>query len=97
MQTTWVTSTNNFKTLLVHVHNFDSNSHTINDIIVDGKSTSTTGSIGAGEHRLFQFTTAKAEGDVWTVNLDMAGGPLVGNGGRLGKELFPMEVWQHSS
>lgn len=34
---------------------------------------------------------------MWTVDLQMSDGTVVGNGGRIGKELFPMEVWQHST
>ena len=96
VKTTYVTTTNNFTTLVVHVHNDNKDTQTINDIIVDGASTGTKVTMGTNEHRVFTFPTKKFEGAVWTVNLEMSDGTLVGNGGRIGKELFPMMVWQHS-
>jgi hypothetical protein len=97
LKITYVTTASGFTTLIVHVHNYDKGTRGFSDMVVDGKSTGVAANLGPGEHRLFTFPTKKFEGAVWTVNLESTDGVLIGNGGRIGKEHFPMEVWQHSS
>ena len=96
VRVTYVTTTNAYSKLVVHVHNYSDQPKIVQDVIVDGESTNTIFYLAAGQHRVLTFPTEQAVGGVWTVNLKTTDGVLVGNGGRIIREHFPIIGWQHS-
>eukprot|EP00603_Paraphysomonas_imperforata_P000139 CAMPEP_0114443772 /NCGR_PEP_ID=MMETSP0103-20121206/17712_1 /TAXON_ID=37642 ORGANISM="Paraphysomonas imperforata, Strain PA2" /NCGR_SAMPLE_ID=MMETSP0103 /ASSEMBLY_ACC=CAM_ASM_000201 /LENGTH=597 /DNA_ID=CAMNT_0001615227 /DNA_START=31 /DNA_END=1825 /DNA_ORIENTATION=+ len=100
IQVTYVTSRNNFQELVVHFHNYDTNDHTIDTISINSGFYSIDGfKIKAGEHAVKVYDAKELklkEVSVWTVALTW-GDDSAAFGGRLIKELFPIEDWPKSS
>lgn len=102
MQVTYVTTRNDYTEMVVHLHNYDSEPTTVQSLAILGKVQDLDAvTIGPGEHLTLTFDARDfqlQEASMWTIALSLTaadGSPAVthGFGGRLIKELFPIEDW----
>lgn len=100
IQVTYVTTRNDFAELVVHFHNYGDSSHTIDSISVNSGFYEFDGfKLKAGEHAVKVFDVTKLnfqEVSVWSAVVSWDG-KSAGYGGRLIKELFPIEDWPKSA
>lgn len=102
VQVTYVTTSNNFRDLVVHIHNYGSQDFSLDEISINSGAIAFTNIINlkSSEHvvKLFDVSALSFhETSVWTVSLRYNGTSRCGYGGRLNKELFPVEDWPKSS
>lgn len=100
IQVTYVTTQRNYKELVVHLHNYDRVSHTISSITINNGLVIDTNTVelNNGEHAVRVYDISEGhfgEVSVWTVQLQTDIGSTA-YGGRLNKELFPIEDWPKS-
>ena len=101
VQVTYVTTRNNFNELVVHFHNYGNETYSIDQVDINtGFLLSSNEPIilhpSGHSTRVFDVSELHLkEVDVWTVMMSI-NGKLIGYGGRLLKELFPIEDWPKS-
>ena len=103
---TYVTTTDDRKTLVVHVQNGDAVPHTLARLVVNGRDVSTP-SVACipkktlAPHESAMWTVplcaAAALGGAWTVVTEWSGAPASVGVGRVVPELFPIESWTSTS
>ena len=95
---TYVATANNYKTLYIHLHNYDaSKSYTINKLLLNGNKIDANISIPSNQHLLKKYDVSiLSEGAIWTIGMEMNDGVNVGFGGRLMKEWYSFESYSKS-
>ena len=93
---TYVTTTDNFSSYVIHLHNYGSAAQNITGMIMDGERTALDSlNIGPGEHTVLK--TAAPPGAklayVWTLGVTLQSGRRIGYGGRIVREFFPIGDW----
>lgn len=101
VQVTYATTQNDFQELVVHLHNYGETEHTISGISINSDAVSSIDAIVlvSKEHTVLLFDVSSllfGETSVWTIVITYDS-IRAGFGGRLTKELFPMEDWPKSS
>lgn len=103
---TYVTTADGGKTIVVHVKNTDSRSHTLARLVVNGRDVSTPSvacvpkkTLAPGESAMWTvpLCAATSAGKAWTVVADWSDAPASVGVGRVVPELFPIESWTSSS
>lgn len=93
----YVTTTANFTSYVIHVHNFGTQTYNVTSVVLDGKIAGSVEpfSLGAGEHVVLKVPTPPGAtlADVWTLGLHLASGQRIGYGGRIVREIFPIADW----
>ncbi|MBI5537503.1 MAG: hypothetical protein HY898_32570 [Deltaproteobacteria bacterium] len=101
---TYVTTTDDLGSLLIHVHNYDTNAHHLKRLLVDGRD-ATSGAciadkeIAAGDSALWIVPLCKVAkaGDPWTVVAEYADAAAAVGVGRVLRPDFPIETWNSTS
>lgn len=106
VQVSFVTSRADFKELVVHLHNYGTEMETVTELVVNGVAVAVSVDdaglvLAPGGHSVKVVSVVEqklAEASTWTVAIATGEGKYqrVGYGGRLVKELFPMESWPKS-
>ncbi len=97
---TYVTTDNNYKQFIVHLHNYDDTHSFYIDILkLNGLDIDKDITLAPNEHiiKIYNVTTEFSEGDVWTIGLSLSNGLSLGFGGRIMKEFYAFESWGKSS
>lgn len=100
---TWVTTTTDRKTVLVHAHNRDSSSRTIRKIVVNGRDVTAAAciaekTIAAGATALLSVPLCDAwnDGDAFSVALEYNDAPTAAAVGRVVTPFHPIEAWNNT-
>jgi hypothetical protein len=103
---TYVTTTEDLSTFVIHVKNLDTVPHTASRILLDGRDVTAADvacmsvtTIGPGESAMWTvpLCSPASPGEPWTVVVEYADAePAVGVG-RVMKPFFPVEAWPNSS
>lgn len=99
---TYVTTDDDRQTLVVHLFNGDTQSHTMSALLLDGTPVSPFQPLTLDPNRSYlvriPLAAPKPLGAVWTLALQFPDAQAqIGYGGRVLNEFFPIEVWQSSS
>jgi hypothetical protein len=101
---TYVTSSEDLSTLIVHVVNRDTTPHTLSRLLVDGRDATDAACIPSrtllpGEAAMWTVPrcTPSALGDAWTVVADWADAPEAVGVGRVLRPRFPIEAWNNTT
>ena len=102
IQVTYVTTRHEFQEMVVHIHNYGTEEYSVDEISINSGVVvfSEALKLKSNEHFVKVFDISKLgfqEASVWTVSLQFGGTNNCGYGGRLIKELFPIEDWPKSS
>ena len=97
---TYVTTTESLDAYIVHVKNADTVSHTLSQLVVDGRDVTAAACIPAhtlapGEAAMWRVPrcTPGSIGDAWTVVARWADAPPSAAGGRILAPRFPIHAW----
>jgi hypothetical protein len=100
---TYVTTSADLKTLLIHVKNEDTTPHTLKRLVVQGRDVTASACIPSttvkpGEAVLWTVPLCAplSLGAAWTVVAEYVGAPAAVGAGRVIRPFFPMEAWQNS-
>jgi hypothetical protein len=101
---TYVTSSEDLSTLIVHVANRDTVPHTLGRLLVDGRDATPAACIPSrtlrpGETAMWTVPrcTASALGEAWTVVAEWADAPAAVGVGRVLRPRFPIEAWNNTT
>lgn len=103
---TWVTPTADYRAMLVHLRNGDSEPHTITRVLVGGRDVSLSGAacvatptVAPGATALIEVPLCEptAPGRAWTVVVEYEDAPAAVGAGRVIPPRFPINAWQNTS
>ncbi len=101
---TYVTTTEDRMTVLVHVANRDTAPHTLGRLLVNGRDATDAACIPSrtlapGEVALWRVPrcTPATDGEAWTVVADWADAPAAVGVGRVIRPRFPIETWNNTA